>query len=124
VERPAAFAEPWEAEAKLILAKDVGPWGFVANLVAEQKVLHAREGHNWEIDLGARYELTPALRVGAEAWTVQRSAWGVTRGNWFLGPSISVATPKIWIQLGVGFGLGIGDYDSSAEVRSVLGFNL
>jgi hypothetical protein len=124
VERPAVFADPWETEQKLILAKDVGPWGFVANLVAEQKLLHARDKHLYEIDLGARYELTPALRVGAEAWTIQTTMQGATRGTWFLGPSVSVATAKVWIQLGVGFGLGIGDKDSLAEVRSVLGFNL
>jgi hypothetical protein len=124
VERPAVFADPWETEQKLILAKDVGPWGFVANLVAEQKLLHARDKHLYEIDLGARYELTPALRLGAEAWTIQTTMRGATRGNWFLGPSVSVATAKVWIQLGVGFGLGIGDKDSLAEVRSVLGFNL
>jgi hypothetical protein len=33
-----------------------------------------------------------------------------------------VATSKIWVQLG--FGLGLGDTESSAQVRSVLGVNL
>ena|SRR5712692_2210201 len=124
VERPAVFADPWETEEKLILAKDIGPWGLVANLVAEQKFLHARDKHLYEIDLGARYELSPALRVGAEAWTIQQTIAGATKGSWFLGPSISVAAAKIWVQLGVGFGLGAGDTDASVEVRSVLGFNL
>jgi hypothetical protein len=124
VERPAVFADPWETEEKLILAKDIGPWGLVANLVFEQKFLHAHDKHLYEIDLGARYELAPALRVGAEAWTIQQTIAGTTKGSWFLGPSISVATAKIWVQLGVGFGLGIGDAGATAEVRSVLGFNL
>ena len=124
VERPVRFAEPWEAEEKLILEKDFGPLGLVANLVAEQKVRHLNQGHLYEIDLGARYEVTPALRVGVEGWTIQRTTDGVTRGSWFAGPSLSVATAKIWIHLGVGFGLGIGDGDATAQVRSVLGFNL
>jgi hypothetical protein len=124
LERPADFAAPWEAEEKLILAKDVGNFGFVANLVAAQKLLHAGDGHAYEIDLGARYEVSPALRLGVEGWTIQETVRGATHGAWFLGPSISVATAKIWIQLGAGFGLGIGDGDATAQVRSVLGFNL
>ena len=123
VERPALFAEPWETEEKVILEKDFGRVGLVANLVAEQKFLHANQGHLYEIDLGARYEFVPALRVGVEAWTIQQTEEGVTRGSWFAGPSISLATAKIWFQIGAGIGLGIGDGDS-AQVRSVLGFNL
>ena len=124
VERPAAFAEPWETEQKLILEKDIGPFTLVANLVAEQKLLHAGEGHNWEVDLGAHYEPVPQLRVATEFWMLQEWAGGVSRTSYFLGPSFSVATSKIWLQLGVGFGLGLADTYSSAFVRSVLGFNL
>jgi hypothetical protein len=124
LERPAAFAEPWEMEEKIILGKDIGPIGLVANLVAEQKFLHAGEGHSWEVDLGARYEFTPQLRLAGEVWTRQESAGGVSRTSYFAGPSLSVATSKIWLQLGVGFGLALGDTYSSALVRSVLGFNL
>ena len=124
LERPAVFSEPWETEEKLILGKDIGRLGLVLNLVAEQKLVHARDGHNYEVDLGARYEVAPALRLGVEGWTIQQTVAGNTRGSWFLGPSISVAAAKIWLQLGVGFGLGIGDGDATAEVRSVLGFNL
>ena len=69
VERPADFAEPFETEEKLILEKDFGRFALVANLVAEQKLFHAGEGHLWEIDAGARYEVVPQLRLGAELWT-------------------------------------------------------
>jgi hypothetical protein len=124
LERPAVFAEPWETEEKLILGKDVGNFGFVLNLVAEQKLLHSGDSHLYEIDLGARYEFSPALRVGVEGWTIQQTEQGNTRGSWFVGPTFSVASAKIWFQLGAGFGLGIGDGDATAAVRSVLGFNL
>ena len=124
LERPALFAQPWETEEKLILEKDFGRFALVGNLVAGQKLLHLGQGHLYEIDLGARYEVSPALRVGVEGWTVQESTAGVTRGSWFAGPSLSLATARIWIQLGVGFGLGLGDGDATAQVRSVLGFNL
>jgi len=121
LERPADFAAPWETEEKIILARDIGPIGLVANLVAEQKLLHAGDGHTWEIDLGARNEFAPQLRLAGEFWTVQESAAGVSKTSYFLGPSLSVAASKIWFQLGVGFGLGQSD---TAQVRSVIGFNL
>lgn len=122
VERPADFTAPYETEEKVIIERDFGRVGLVANLVAEQSFLHAGDHHQWEIDAGARYEIAPALRVALEGWTIQ--GVGARPRGWFLGPSVSVATSKIWIQVGAGIGLGIGDTDSSAEIRSVLGFNL
>ena len=122
VERPADFAAPWETEEKLILEKDFGRFALTANLVAEQKLFHAYEGHEWEIDLGARYEVVPQLRVGAEVWTIQETVAGTTEGSWFAGPSVSWAGSKLWLQLGAGFGLG--DTSGATFVRSVLGINL
>ncbi len=123
VERPATFTEPWEIEEKLILEKDFGRFALVGNIVAEQKPGHANQGYAWEFDLGARYELVPQLRVGAEFWTLRETANGVTEAQYFLGPSVSWATSKFWLQLGAGFGLG--DESSGATfVRSVLGINL
>ncbi len=122
LERPADFTAPFETEEKIILERDFGRFGLVANLVAEQSFLHAGDHHQWEIDLGARYEVAAALRVALEGWTIQGT--GARPRGWFVGPSVSVATSKFWIQLGAGVGLGLGDTDSSAEVRSVLGFNL
>jgi hypothetical protein len=122
VERPADFTEPWETEQKLILEKDFGRFAVVANLVAEQKLLHAGQGHSWEIDAGGRYEVAPQLRLGAEFWTVQETANGVTEGSYFLGPTISWASSKLWLQLGAGF--GVSDSSGATFVRSILGINL
>jgi hypothetical protein len=122
VERPADFSAPWETEEKLILEKDFGRFALVTNLVAEQKLFHGYEGHGWEIDVGARYEIVPQLRLGAEFWTIQETAAGVTEGSYFVGPSVSFATSKIWLQLGAGF--GVGDSSGATFVRSVLGINL
>ena len=122
VERPANFTEPFETEEKLILEKDFGRFALVANLVAEQKLFHAGEGHLWEIDAGARYEVLPQLRLGAEFWTMQETAGGVTEGSYFAGPSVSFASSKLWLQIGAGFGLG--DSAGATFVRSVLGINL
>lgn len=121
-ERPADFAAPWEVEEKLILEKDFGRFALVANFVAEQKLFHANQGHEWEIDAGARFEVVPQLRLGAEFWTIQETVGGVTEGSYFVGPSVSWASSKIWLQLGAGF--GIGDSSGATFLRSVLGINL
>ena len=106
----------------MILEKDFGSFALVANLVAEQKLFHAGEGHLWEVDVGARYEVVPQLRLGAEFWTIQETIGGVTEGSYFVGPSVSWASSKIWLQLGAGF--GVGDSSGATFVRSVLGINL
>ena len=121
-ERPADFAAPWEMEEKLILEKDFGRFALVANFVAAQKLLHLYDRHAWEVDAGARYEVVPQLRLGAEFWTIQETAAGVTTGSYYAGPSISFATSKLWLQVGAGF--GVGDTAGGTFVRSVIGLNL
>jgi len=121
-ERPADFTAPWEIEEKLILEKDFGRFALVANFVAAQKIMHLYDGHAWEVDAGARYEVVPQLRLGAEFWTIQDTVAGVTTGSYYAGPSISFATSKLWLQVGAGFGLG--DTSGATFVRSVIGLNL
>ena len=121
-ERPADFTAPWEIEEKLILEKDFGRFALVANFVAAQKIMHLYDGHAWEVDAGARYELVPQLRLGAEFWTIQDTVAGVTTGSYYAGPSISFATSKLWLQVGAGF--GFGDTSGATFVRSVIGLNL
>ena len=43
--------------------------------------------------------------------------------NYYLGPSISLASSKLWFQIGAGFGLDSAQ-DQKMQIRSVLGFNL
>ncbi len=120
-ERPSALEDPFELEEKLILAKDLGRFGLVLNLVGEQKIFRGAE-RKWEVDLGARYEVVPQLRIAAEAWTLQSvTSTGTTR-SWYAGPSVSVASERVWVQAGVG--VGLGDSSSAFQFRSVLGFNL
>ena len=121
-ERPADLHAPFELEEKLILAKDFGRVGLVLNLVGEQKILRGDLGRVWEVDLGARYEVAPALRLAAEVWTIRTVVGPIVDSRWFAGPSMSVATSRFWLQLGAG--LGLGDTETRVQVRSVLGFNL
>ncbi|HYV64768.1 MAG TPA: hypothetical protein VE964_00910 [Myxococcales bacterium] len=123
IERPADFNQPFEVEEKLILEKDFGRFALVANLVGEQHLFRADLGHTWEVDFGARYEFIPQVRVAAEFWTTQEFVGEDVSRNYFLGPSISFATQKWWLQFGVGFGLDSGQ-DQKTMIRSVLGFNL
>ena len=120
-ERPTALSDPFELEEKLILTRDLGRFGLVLNLVGEQKLLRGAE-RNWEVDLGARYEVVPQLRVAAEVWTIQAVTAGETKGSWYAGPSVSVASGRVWLQAGAG--VGLGDATSQFQFRSVLGFNL
>jgi len=123
VERPADFSQHWITEEKLILEKEVGRFALVGNLRLEQKPFHGNEGYELEVDLGARYEIAPQLRLGAELWTIRETVGDETAAQYFLGPSVSFATRRFWLQLGAGFGLG--DSTSGATfVRSVLGINL
>ena len=123
LERPADFNEPFEVEEKLILEKDFGRFALIANLVGEQHLLRADLGRTWEVDLGARYELMPQLRAAVEFWTTHEYVGQDVSRNYYLGPSISVATQRVWVQFGIGFGLDASQ-DQQMLIRSVLGFNL
>ena len=123
VERPVDFSMPFELEEKIILEKDFGRFALVANLVGAQHLGRADLGRTWEVDFGARYEFMPQLRVAAEFWTTHEFVGADVSRNYYLGPSISVATPKLWLQVGAGFGLDPAQ-DQQVQIRSVLGFNL
>jgi len=123
IERPADFNQPFEVEEKLILEKDFGRFALVANLVGEQHLFRADLGRTWEVDFGARYEFIPQVRVAAEFWTTHEFVGPDVSRNYYLGPSISVATQKLWLQIGAGFGLDSAQ-DQHVQIRSVLGFNL
>jgi hypothetical protein len=122
-ERPADLSEPFEMEEKIILEKDFGRLGVVLNLVAEQHVLRADLGRTFEFDLGAKYEVMPALRVAAEVWSTHEFVGPNTNSNYYFGPSMTVATQRIWLQLGAGFGLDTNQAQKMF-IRSVLGFNI
>jgi hypothetical protein len=123
VERPADFSAPFELEEKVIFERRFGPFALVANLVASQKLAREdRGGHIFEVDLGARLEVLPFLRLAVEVWGIQDVGFTDTTTSYYAGPSISVATKKFWLQ--VGAGAGLNDAAQAMQLRSVLGFNL
>jgi hypothetical protein len=123
IERPVDFSKPFEVEERLILEKDFGRFALVANLVGAQHLGRADLGRVWELDFGGRYELMPQLRVAAEFWTTHEYLGSDVSRNYYLGPSVSVATSKLWFQIGAGIGLDAAQ-DQQMQIRSVLGFNL
>jgi hypothetical protein len=123
VERPVDFNRPFELEERIVLEKDFGRFALVANLLGAQHLGRADLGRIWEVDFGARYELMPQLRVAAEFWTTHQFVGPDVSRNYYLGPSISVATQKLWLQIGAGVGLDAAQ-DQQVQIRSVLGFNL
>ena len=124
IERPADFDEGFEIEEKVILEKDLAPrFALVANLVAAQKLFHGNEGYAMEADLGARYEVSPALRLGLEFWVTRDGSAGNFKTEALLGPSLSVGAEKFWLQIGAGAHVA-GDEQTRLFGRSVIGFNL
>src|SRR5207253_2120178 len=111
------------ADSVLVQREDFGRFALVGNLVGAQHLGRADLGRTWEVDFGARYELMPQLRVAAEFWTTHEFVGQDVSRNYYLGPSISVATQKLWFQIGAGFGLDAAQ-DQQMQIRSVLGFNL
>ena len=65
----------------------------------------------------------PQLRTAVEFWTTQEYVGPDVSRNYYLGPSVSVATQRVWLQFGIGFGLD-SSQDQKMLIRSVLGFNL
>lgn len=122
LERPADMSMPFELEERLIGEKDLGRFGLVVNLAAEQHLLRGDLGHTLEIDLGARYALLPVLRLGVEAWGRADVVGTATTWQTFVGPSIGVTTEKFWLQTGAGFGLFAGE--QSLLFRAVIGTEL
>jgi hypothetical protein len=85
----------FESESKLILQKNFGPLILAYNLVLEAGWdEEGLRGHNGEIQqaLGASYEISPRVSVGAEMLhEILLPAWKTSHAenNFFLGPNVS-----------------------------------
>lgn len=119
--------KPWAVEEKLILGKDLGRLNLSLNLVAEQEFLPGGDReyeYGWA--LGASVELTPAIRLGGEAW----GAWTNVRVGggdlWektaYAGPAASVAWSRYWLTAGAGW--GITDQSNRLQARAIFAVQL
>lgn len=99
--------KPWAIEEKVIVAKDIGAVNISLNVSAEQEwPSGGGTGLEWGYNLGASYEIVPALRLGGETY----GAWQRGPGEPYVfttyaGPAASVAYWRMWLVAGVGWGL-------------------
>ncbi|CAN5839254.1 hypothetical protein BH11MYX2_BH11MYX2_06960 [soil metagenome] len=109
------FYNELEFEEKLLLAKRVGSFNFVANLWVEQEWYWQEKDVKFIYNptVAFNYEITPRFLVGAEYWargrfddppastTANSSDDAPKRANHYVGPTFLFQTSKISYSLGV-----------------------
>lgn len=103
-----------QGEVKLILAKDVSRLNFAYNQIYKW-TLNNDAAEN-EYAAGINLELNPAVRVGLE------SKGNYTSGKYYLGPTISFITQKLWATFGIVRGLN--DKSDFQQARLLWAFML
>lgn len=94
----------YELEGKAIFAKDLDKVEVAGNGIVEVYVGNDAEGgahaeYGWAV--GATYEVTPKLHIGAETW----GEYAEQKVRTAIGPAIGVAAGKLWVAGTAGFGL-------------------
>lgn len=101
-------------EAKLIVAKDVGPLNLSYNQIAERAL---ESGHETEhaYAAGVNYELPADMKLGVE------SKGNYTEDKYALGPTLALAAEhnRFWVALGALWGLN--DNTDDINVRLLVG---
>ncbi|MEO6773039.1 MAG: hypothetical protein ABI467_08440 [Kofleriaceae bacterium] len=119
----------YEIESKLILARDFGPVTVALNLIDEATVGNDVPGGENELGfaLGATYELTPKLHLGAETWANH----GDDGTRWSAGPALAFApSSRWWVAMTGGFGVvtlpgaDLGKGLGAFSARIIMGFEL
>lgn len=91
------LSKPNVAEAKLILAKDIGNFNISYNQILERNLEKGKTEHEYAV--GISYTFLPALKLGIESkgsYNERESA---------VGPTISWSNRRFWVSLGAAFGL-------------------
>jgi hypothetical protein len=100
-------------EAKLILAKDLGPWNVATNLAFEgERMMDGTYNPEGEYAVGASYQGNPTVMVGAEVFgkVEPKDGGGLEHRAW-AGPAVSYAggghgpLRGAWVTLAGGAGL-------------------
>jgi len=100
-------------EGKLILAKDFEKWNLSYNQIYEQKTKNGDDiEHGYAT--GLSYEFSPTWKTGIE------SAGNYTESKYYVGPTVSWASEKLWLNLGV-LG-GLNDRSDDVQFRLLVGF--
>ena len=99
-------------EAKLIVAKDFGKWNAAYNQIYEKEVSN---GDDFEhaFAAGLSYEFSPAWKMGLE------SVGNYTEEKYYLGPTVSWAREKYWVNFGALRGLN--EQSDDLQFRLIIG---
>ncbi len=100
-------------EGKLIVAKDFGKFNVAYNQILKVGI-NDKGGNENEYALGLNYEFNPRLKVGLE------STGNYTEDKYYIGPTISWASEKIWVAIGALRGLN--DRSDDLRFRLIVGF--
>ena len=99
-------------EGKLVLAKDIGKFNVAYNQVIKEGISDdGRTEHKYAV--GLNYEINPRWKVGIE------SMGSYTDEKYYLGPTLSWASEKIWA--GIGAVGGLNDQSDDLQVRLIVG---
>ncbi len=131
-----------ELEAKILLQRRIGNLRLDANLWAEYEVYYAAPQRDVVINptLGATYEITPSVHVGAESWlraefpniSVPSPRPTLALGPVvYAGPAVLLNFGKLWWSTGlyarvtdVGLDTRLGDIYGPIWARTVIGLSL
>ena len=134
-----------ELEQKLLLARRFGPLAVLANLWFEQEYYFQTQEKKYIYNptVGATYELSPRLSVGAEYWL--RGRFGARGGSTdmaassdapsgavhYAGPTLLLQAKQAWVSVGayarldaLGSGMSVGDPYGKVWIRLMLGIDL
>lgn len=111
--RNANLAEPDVLEGKLVLAKDIGKFNVSYNQIVERELGGDGETEH-EYAAGVKYDVFPGFSAGLEA------KGSYSEDEHAAGPVVSIETDKLWVSLGVAFGLN-GKTDD-VQARMIAGF--
>lgn len=136
-----AFHDEYELEEKVILSKRFGALKIQANLWVEQEYTPEKGEVELIVNptIGATYQITPVLHLGAEYWArgaleSEAAAGSVDRFNdsvhHFVGPALSLNFGRVWWSVAAYSRLDnlsrasqVGDKFGKLWVRSVLGLD-
>ncbi len=107
--RPDGSNAPEILEGKLILAKDFGKFNIAYNQIIKVGINNGGKTEN-EYAAGINYEFNPRWKLGIE------STGNLTEDKFYLGPTVSWASSKFWVGLGVLGGLNNASDDFRARL--------
>jgi hypothetical protein len=134
-----------EFEEKLLLSRQLGALNVAANLWVEQEWYFQTREKKYVYDptIGATYEISPQISLGAEYWVrgrfdKQRAAMDMSGTSdspraaaHYAGPTLLLQGKKAWLSVGayarldqLGGGVAVGDPFGKVWIRTVLGLDL